>query len=151
MLGPAFLCALLLLIAFIPILSLQRVEGCIFKPLGITLVSALLGGQLGALIFIPLMASFTPVFDRHGEGRVDRFFKDILTFCEKLARQIFAIKNAVVKCGGVLLLLILVFSWGLGREFLPNLNEGDFIFGPQRRRRFRVKRQWNWLPIFAID
>lgn len=47
-LGPSLLSAGLLVIAFIPILTLQQVEGRIFCTLGITLVCVLIGDQLGA-------------------------------------------------------------------------------------------------------
>lgn len=123
-LSPAFLCALLLLIAFIPILSLQRVEGRIFKPLGITLVSALIGGQLGALIFIPLMSRYIPIHTGGKHGAVDQFFAFVLGKCEAWARRLAAVRHVSVKTGAILAALLLLLNWGLGREFLPNLNEG---------------------------
>jgi cobalt-zinc-cadmium resistance protein CzcA len=123
-LGPAFLCALLLLIAFIPILSLQRVEGRIFKPLGITLVSALIGGQIGALIFIPMMSSYIPIHTGPKNAAVDQFFASVLGFFERVGKQFAELKSPVVACVSVLGSLLILLSWGLGREFLPNLNEG---------------------------
>lgn len=121
--GPALLCAFLLVIAFIPILSLQRVEGRIFRPLGITLVAALIGGQLGAFIFIPLFTSFCPV--GHSEKtKLDHYFERVLMRCEAWARKISSYKKPVLKISVVLLGVILLLLLGLGREFLPNLNEG---------------------------
>ena len=124
-LGPAFLCALLLLIAFIPILSLQRVEGRIFKPLGITLVSALIGGQLGALIFIPLMSAYLPKNAKHGEGKVDHFFHELIERLVAVSQRIATISRVSRATAVGLSVTLLVLAFGLGREFLPNLNEGS--------------------------
>ena len=123
-LGPALLCAFLLVIAFIPILSLQRVEGRIFRPLGITLVAALVGGQIGTFLFIPVASLFCP----RGvpvRSRVDAFFERILITCEAWGKSLLALKRPRLIIGGVLTLLIGLISAGLGREFLPQLNEGS--------------------------
>ncbi len=122
-LAPALLCAFLLIIAFIPILSLQRVEGRIFRPLGVTLVAALIGGQLGAFIFIPLFSSWCPA-GKPTTTRFEHFLEKILEWCERKSKQILSLSNPFLKIGGGFALLILLLLWGLGREFLPNLNEG---------------------------
>lgn len=122
-LGPALLCAFLLLIAFIPILSLERVEGRIFKPLGITLVSALIGGQLGALIFIPAFSLKTP-FGQHKKALLDRFFDQITLYCEKAVSFLIQIKKLVLISFLSFFILLGVLYAILGKEFLPQLNEG---------------------------
>lgn len=123
-LGPALLCAVLLVIAFIPILSLQRVEGRIFRPLGVTLVAALLGGQIGAFIFIPVASLFAPL-GPSPESKTDRLFEWVLYQAEKFGKKIAQQKFLFLKFGGVMATLLLAMLWGLGREFLPNLNEGS--------------------------
>lgn len=122
-LGPAFFCAGLLLIAFIPILSLQRVEGRIFKPLGITLISALIGGQLGALIFIPIFSFLIPIHPKPDE-KLERFFNWVYEKCRGIAEKLLQLKRPKVVSAVTLGALLLLFSFGLGREFLPQLNEG---------------------------
>ena len=122
-LGPALLCAFLLVIAFIPILSLQRVEGRIFRPLGITLVAALIGGQLGAFIFIPMFTALCPTGEAK-HTRFDHYLDAVLAWCERSAKKILEFKKPILKIGLFLFLSISILLWGLGREFLPNLNEG---------------------------
>ncbi|MBF0492057.1 MAG: efflux RND transporter permease subunit [Deltaproteobacteria bacterium] len=122
-LGPAFLCALLLLIAFIPILSLGRVEGRIFRPLGITLVSALVGGQIGALFFVPAFASLCPSQVTH-KAFLDRFFEGCIHSCQCISSFLAKQKKLFTYSFIFFLLLILSLTWNLGREFLPQLNEG---------------------------
>ena len=122
-LGPALLCALLLLIAFAPILGLQRVEGRIFRPLGITLVAALVGGQLGAFIFVPTFARMAPA-GPSPHGWVDRAFEALTRRVEVIARKLLRIPRLPLVVGAGCLAAILLLNWGLGREFLPALNEG---------------------------
>jgi cobalt-zinc-cadmium resistance protein CzcA len=122
-LGPAFFCASLLLIAFVPILSLQRVEGRIFKPLGITLISALIGGQLGALIFIPMFSFMVPTNPKPVE-KLENFFTKVYEKCRAVSEWLLKLKHPKLVCGVVLGVLLFLFNWGLGREFLPQLNEG---------------------------
>lgn len=122
-LKPAFLCALLLLIAFIPILSLQRVEGRVFRPLGITLVSALLGGQLGALIFVPIFAPFTPV-SSHDGSRTDRFFARIMAACHEILARLEEVPRLTPLVALIFAAVLALLQLGLGREFLPQFNEG---------------------------
>lgn len=121
--GPALLCATLLIIAFIPILSLQRVEGRIFKPLGITLVSALIGGQLGALFFIPFFSTWIPLQSAK-PSHLDQIFEWVLVRCGKAATRLARIKRLPLIAGVSFLALFLLLLTGLGREFLPQLNEG---------------------------
>lgn len=123
-LGPALLCALLLMIAFIPILSLQRVEGRIFRPLGITLIAALLGGQIGTFIFIPIAALICPI-GTAPKNRIDTAFEFILNLCERVAKRIASFPRVRVVIGLSLGLTIILLAATLGREFLPNLNEGS--------------------------
>ena len=122
-LSPAFLCAFLLVIAFVPILSLQRVEGRIFRPLGVTLVSALIGGQLGALIFVPLLSRLVAA-GPHGHGPLEKHFDRTLAWFGSLGRRLAALKRPASAVGGSLAVALALLLWGLGSEFLPALNEG---------------------------
>ena len=122
--GPALLCAFMLIIAFIPILSLQRVEGRIFRPLGVTLISALIGGQIGALLFIPLAAKFSPIHSHSGswqEVYSHKFFAKIREWTKFLGNvPKLKITTIISFCA----LIGLLFAY-LGKEFLPALNEGS--------------------------
>ncbi len=130
-LAPALLCAFLLLIAFIPILSLERIEGRIFRPLGLTLVSALAGGQLGAFIFLPLAATWAPVGVTSSKS--DAAFHWILTQCNRIMLWLDSFKYTPWVAGIVLAGAIFGLNYGLGTEFLPHMNEGNLwirYFGP---------------------
>jgi len=121
--GPSLLCAGLLIIAFIPILTLQQVEGRIFRPLGITLVCALIGGQLGALIFVPYFSRFAPVGNHH-KTRVDAVLEKVAHFLVGFGKKVALVPKVALISIGCFMVVIVICFISLGREFLPNLNEG---------------------------
>ena len=73
---------LIIIIAHMPIFTLQRQEGRIFAPMAYTIVSALLGSLLFSLTLVPLLCLF---FLRkgvpHGENRLVRFCKRLYRPC----------------------------------------------------------------------
>lgn len=123
--GPSLICALILVVAFIPILSLQQIEGRIFRPLGITLVSAVIGGQIGALLFVPWFSMWLKAGHVHHTQfhlfsnwmidrllRVSRFLKKIILYPR-------------FTLGLAFLAAVVLLYMSVGKEFLPDLNEGS--------------------------
>lgn len=121
---PSLICALLLIIAFVPILSLQRVEGRIFRPLGITLVSALIGGQIGAFIFIPLFARMCPQ-NHPQDDWIEKHFHSVAEKFHHWGSKLTQLKRLPWILGAGFLIVIAGLYLSLGREFLPQLNEGS--------------------------
>ena len=120
---PTVFSMLIIIIAHLPIFSLQRQEGRIFAPMAYTIVSALLGSLLFSMTLVPLLAYFllrkgVP----HGENFVVRGFKVLykptLNFVVK--RPVIVLVAALAVLGGTLTLVP-----QLGSEFLPELNEGS--------------------------
>ncbi len=120
---PTMFSMLIIIIAHIPIFTLQRQEGRIFAPMAYTIVSALLGSLLFSLTLVPVMAYFllrsgVP----HGENRLVRFckklYRPLLTHAVRWPIVVLAL--AVMALAGSLLL-----ATQLGSEFLPELNEGS--------------------------
>jgi cobalt-zinc-cadmium resistance protein CzcA len=122
--GPALLCAFLLVIAFIPILTLSRVEGRIFRPLGITLISALIGGQIGAILFVPFAARRSPMVS-HADSWQENLFHKFFLKLQHFSRHLEKVKNLKIVGLAVIFGVIgILYSW-MGKEFLPALNEGS--------------------------
>lgn len=120
---PTMFSMLIIIIAHIPIFTLQRQEGRIFAPMAYTIVSALLGSLLFSLTLVPVLAYF--LLRRgvpHGENTLVRF-------CKKLYRPILtqAVRWPVVVLVGAVTALAgsLLLATQLGSEFLPELNEGS--------------------------
>jgi len=120
---PTMFSMLIIIIAHIPIFTLQRQEGRIFAPMAYTIVSALLGSLFFSLTLIPVLAYFllgkgVP----HGENWLVRFFKRLYrpALTRAVRYPVFVLVVAVTILAGSLAL-----ATGLGSEFLPELNEGS--------------------------
>ncbi len=120
---PTMFSMLIIIIAHIPIFTLQRQEGRIFAPMAYTIVSALLGSLLFSLTLVPVMAYF--LLRRgvpHGENRLVRLCKKVYRplLTQAVKWPVLVLAAAVMALAGSLLL-----ANQLGSEFLPELNEGS--------------------------
>lgn len=119
---PTFFSMLIIIIAHIPIFTLQRQEGRIFAPMAYTVTSALVGSLLFSLTLVPLMCFY--LLRRrlpHKENFVVRVSKRL--YAPALALSL-SHKKIVVVAAVVALATGLISSGFLGSEFLPELNEG---------------------------
>jgi heavy metal efflux system protein len=120
---PTVFSMMIIIIAHLPIFTLQRQEGRIFAPMAYTIVSALLGSLLFSMTLVPLLAFFllrkgVP----HGENFVVRWFKALYrpTLVQAVKRPVLVLVGAVAVLG-----VALAMVPKLGSEFLPELNEGS--------------------------
>jgi heavy metal efflux system protein len=121
---PVFYAIAIIITAYLPIFTLQRVEGRLFKPMAWTVAFALLGALLFSMLAAPVLSSF--LFS----GRMREWRNPVLIFLtdhyRKAAR--WAIEHPVMTLGaaafGVCLALYLTFGGVIGSEFLPHLDEG---------------------------
>ena len=114
----------ILLTAFIPLYTLQRVEGKIFRPMALTLTFALLAGTLLALFVVPTLLSFAVNLERQLAAapsrlvsRLQGVYRPALDFA--LRRRTLVLAAAVASLGAAWLV-----GANLGSEFLPKLDEG---------------------------
>ncbi len=121
---PVFYAIAIIITAYLPIFTLQRVEGRLFKPMAWTVAFAL----LGALIFSMLVApALSTLFFRKG---VREWRNPVMTFLTRHYRTAvrFAIHRRALMVGigvaGLCLAAFLVYSGVIGSEFLPHLDEG---------------------------
>jgi cobalt-zinc-cadmium resistance protein CzcA len=129
---PILFSKIILLTAFIPLYTLQRVEGRIFKPMALTLTFALAAGTVFAIFVVPALASFAA--GRRIAARESwivrwlvRLYRPALNFALKTPAPVYAAALLLLIGGGV------CYSF-LGSEFLPKLDEGDLwvrTFAPQ--------------------
>jgi cobalt-zinc-cadmium resistance protein CzcA len=129
---PILFSKVILLTAFIPLYTLQQVEGRIFRPMAWTLTFALIAGTFFAMLAAPVLATFAVKSGtQEDESWIVRWllhiYRPALDFALKL--------RWVVYLAAVVLLLIGGLALGLsGSEFLPKLDEGDLwvrTFAPQ--------------------
>ena len=127
---PTMFGELIILIVYLPILTLTGIEGQLFRPMALTVIFALLGSMLLSLTLIPVLASLllkktTAAHDTIVVRALQRLYRPLLA--RALGAQRFVIAVAVVVfVGGV------VVATRLGREFVPRLQEGAIVINTVR-------------------
>ncbi|WP_163499147.1 efflux RND transporter permease subunit [Helicobacter suis] len=114
----------IIIVFFMPIMSLQGIEGKMFVPLARGIVFALLGTLVLAITVIPVISSMVLKVQPHKETLLTRFFYWIYT----PALQ-FALKNpkTMLVCALVFLISSLSLFPFIGKTFMPNLDEGSSV------------------------
>ncbi len=121
---PVFYAIAIIITAYLPIFTLQRVEGRLFKPMAWTVAFALLGALLFSVLIAPVLSSF---FFRKGASE---WHNPVMEFLKKLYRQGVrgAIEHRYLTVGFAaftfLVATYLIVSGVVGSEFLPHLDEG---------------------------
>ena len=121
---PVFYAIVITITAFLPIFTLQRVEGRLFHPMAWTVVFALLGALLFSILVAPVLASFA-----FAKG-TSEWRNPLMHFLVEQYRVAvrWAIRHRAITIGVCLVLVAignyLAFSGAIGSEFLPHLDEG---------------------------
>lgn len=119
---------LIIIVVYIPILTLSDIEGKMFRPMAWTVLFALLGSLIVCLTIVPVLTALFLRKARHGSGQsrimslFARLYEPALNF--SLRRK--AVLPIVALC--LLALSVGVFT-RLGSDFIPELDEGDLIVG----------------------
>jgi cobalt-zinc-cadmium resistance protein CzcA len=109
--------------AFVPLFTMQGVEGQIFNPMARTYGYALVGALLATFTITPVLAALLlPQQVREAETIVVRALRRIYTPILRLA---LAARRTTVAFGILFLVVAGVLAWRLGSEFLPHLEEGN--------------------------
>ncbi|APR77548.1 Cobalt-zinc-cadmium resistance protein CzcA [Minicystis rosea] len=119
---PTLFSLLIIIAAYLPIFSLQRVEGRIFSPLANTVVSALVGALLVSFTLVPVLCLYALKKPKpHKDSPVlvwaRRAYEPTLAFAMKNGATVMTLAFGALLTAAVLLPR-------LGSEFLPELNEG---------------------------
>jgi cobalt-zinc-cadmium resistance protein CzcA len=121
---PIIFSKIILLTAFVPLYTMQRVEGRIFKPMALTLTFALIAGTVFAIVVVPALASIAV---RGGKIAAHeawivrvllRLYRPSLAFALRVPKVVYLVAAILLFAGG------LIYT-RLGSEFLPKLDEGD--------------------------
>jgi cobalt-zinc-cadmium resistance protein CzcA len=119
---PTLFSMLIIIVAHIPIFTLQRHEGRIFAPMAYTVSSALVGSLLFSLTLVPLLCFY--LLSRGVKHKENA----LVEFCRRFYRRVLEVvlvrPIAVFASALAAFALALVLAPSLGTEFLPELNEG---------------------------
>lgn len=120
---------LIIIVVFLPLLTLQGLEGKFFVPVALTIVFALVSSLVLSLTVIPVLASYLlkkvshedPWLPRH----MLRLYEPTLAFALKRQKLVFVLAGAMlVVAAGVYMLV--------GKTFMPTMDEGDIIVGIEK-------------------
>jgi heavy metal efflux system protein len=121
---PVFYAIAIIITAYLPIFTLQRVEGRLFHPMAWTVAFALLGALLFSIVIAPVLASFA-----FAKGAKE-WHNPVMHFLIERYRTAvrWAIRHRAITIGACVLLAcvgaFLAFGGAIGSEFLPHLDEG---------------------------
>lgn len=119
---PVFFATLIIVAVFLPLFTLQGVEGKLFSPMAFTIAFAMLGSLIVSLTVVPVLATLA------FRGRIREGDHFLMRFLHWLYRPIvtWAIRNPLVVVGTAVIALAgsLALVPTLGTEFVPELDEG---------------------------
>jgi cobalt-zinc-cadmium resistance protein CzcA len=127
---PTLFGELIIMIVYLPILTLQGIEGKLFRPMALTVVFALFGSMVLSLTLMPALAALG----------LSRKTRDRETLVDRLAHRLFQpllqlglrFPRATLVVVGSITLATTILGLTLGREFVPRLGEGTIVINTIR-------------------
>ncbi len=120
---------IIILIVYIPILTLVGVEGKMFTPMAKTVGFAILGALILSMTYIPMMcALFLPKIPHNQTTFSDRMIAALQRVYQPLLEKAIRFKYAVIFVTVTVFAVTLAVFNRMGGEFIPQLEEGDFAF-----------------------
>jgi len=119
---PVFFAIAIIITAYLPIFTLQRVEGRLFKPMAWTVAFALLGAILFSMTIAPVLASF--FFPRGTREWHNPVMNWMIRIYRRMVRFAIHMRYLTVGAAMAILLFSLWLGTRIGSEFLPHLDEG---------------------------
>ncbi|CAN5650335.1 CusA/CzcA family heavy metal efflux RND transporter [soil metagenome] len=126
---PVFFSMAIIILAFIPVFSLTGQEGKLFHPLAFTKTFAMIGATIIAVTLVPVLCTYLLGGKFHSEQS-----NPVMRFLHRLYKPALlwalAHRAATVAIAFVLFVGAVFLASGIGREFMPPLNEGDIMYMP---------------------
>jgi len=120
---PSIFGVLIIMIVYLPILTLTGIEGKMFQPMAFTILAALTGAMILSITFIPAMVA------QFSSKKISENESLILKWAKKLYEPLLNIslnnRPAVLTFATILVVLSLLLATRIGSEFIPTLDEGD--------------------------
>ena len=127
MIKSAVFSQIIILIVYLPILSLQGIEGKMFKPMAYTIAFAIMGAFILSITYVPMMAAL--VLNKkisHKKNITDKLMAWLERSYQPILAKVLQIPKVVIGTTVVLFTISVVILLNMGGEFIPQLEEGDF-------------------------
>ncbi|HXB42951.1 MAG TPA: CusA/CzcA family heavy metal efflux RND transporter, partial [Puia sp.] len=118
---------IIILIVYLPIFSLQGIEGKMFRPMAQTVTFALIGAFVLSVTYVPMMASL--VISKKispGKNISEQIMASLGKIYQRSLQTMFRYTKAVIALSVILFAVSIFVLTRLGGEFIPKLEEGDF-------------------------
>jgi Cu(I)/Ag(I) efflux system membrane protein CusA/SilA len=126
---PVFFSMAIIILAFIPVFSLTGQEGKLFHPLAFTKTFAMVGATIIAVTLVPVLCTYLLGGKFHSEQS-----NPVMRVLHAIYRPalLWALRHRVMTVSIALALFTgaVILSLGIGKEFMPPLNEGDLMYMP---------------------
>ena len=117
---------IIILIVYLPLLSLVGIEGKMFKPMAQTVVFAIVGAFILSLTYVPMISAlFLSKNTAHKRNISDKIMDGIRNAYKPMLERVLRFKKLTVAAAVLLFGISIWFFRGMGGEFLPQLDEGD--------------------------
>ncbi|WEK37700.1 MAG: CusA/CzcA family heavy metal efflux RND transporter [Candidatus Pseudobacter hemicellulosilyticus] len=127
MIKSAVFSQIIILIVYLPILSLQGIEGKMFKPMALTVAFAIFGAFLLSITYVPMMSALCLSKKlNHKPGISDRMMAWLERRYQPALRGALRFRTAILATTLALFAGAAYLLAGMGGEFIPQLEEGDF-------------------------
>lgn len=127
MIKSAVFSQIIILIVYLPILSLQGIEGKMFKPMAFTIAFAILGAFILSITYVPMMAALCLSKKiKHKKTITDQLIIWLERRYQPLLNKALRIPKSVIGITIILFVLAVLLLGRMGGEFIPQLEEGDF-------------------------
>ena len=127
MMNSAVFGQVIILVVYLPIFTLQGIEGKMFKPMAQTVAFALLGAFVLSLTYIPMMSAlFLSKKTKHKANISDRMMVKVERFYQTTLGKVLRYPRIILSIVFAMFALVIVTLTFLGGEFIPALEEGDF-------------------------
>jgi cobalt-zinc-cadmium resistance protein CzcA len=127
MMNSAVFGQIIILIVYLPIFTLQGIEGKMFKPMAQTVAFALLGAFILSLTYIPMMSAL--VLSRkidHQKNFSARMMERVENFYQRSLNRVLHFPKLIISAVLALFAIAVFILTFLGGEFIPSLEEGDY-------------------------
>ena len=127
MMNSAVFGQIIILVVYIPIFTLQGIEGKMFKPMAQTVAFALLGAFILSLTYIPMISALflnKKLSDKKNIS--DKIMDSITNAYSKTLKRVIAFPKLIIAAVISLFIIAMIILSFMGGQFIPSLEEGDF-------------------------
>ena len=127
MIKSAVFSQIIILIVYLPILSLQGIEGKMFKPMALTIAFAILGAFLLSITYVPMMSALCLKKKiSHKKNLTDRLMNWLERRYQPALNRLLYFPKTILATTLVIFGFAVYLLLQMGGEFIPQLEEGDF-------------------------